>query len=60
MNGKLFIESEVQYRQFEFILTLYRYMTVSYTHLMSGKDVWLTIAAVAVFVLMGLSNLLWK
>ena len=27
---------------------------------MSGKDVWLTIAAVAVFVLMGLSNLLWK
>ena len=27
---------------------------------MSGKDVWLTIAAVAVFALMGLSNLLWK
>lgn len=27
---------------------------------MSGKDVWLTAAAVAVFALMGLSNLLWK
>ena len=27
---------------------------------MSGKDVWLTVAAVVVFVAMGLSNFLWK
>ena len=27
---------------------------------MSGKDVWLTVAAVVVFVAMGMSNFLWK